>query len=88
MNKKVKSDLKTNILVMIAGIMCGVIKYKMGSLISIIILLILVSIIYSEDNIGNVMIATLISIILNYILEITAIMICFAIKKIVNFLLF
>lgn len=84
MNKKVKSGLKTNILVMIAGIMCGVIKYKMGSLISIIILLILVSIIYSEDNIGNVMIATLISIILNYILEITAIMICFAIKKIVN----
>lgn len=84
MNKKVKSTMKNNIFIIISGIVCGIIKYKMGSFISIIILGILISIIYSEDNIGNVMMATIVSLILNYILEIVAIMLCFLIEKTIS----
>ncbi len=84
MNKKVKSTMKNNIFIIISGIVCGIIKYKMGAFISIIILGILISIIYSEDNIGNVMMATIVSLILNYILEIVAIMLCFLIEKTIS----
>lgn len=84
MNKEIKISIKTNILIVISGIISGVIKYEIGAFAGIIILGVLGSSIFSEDNIGNNMLATIISLTLNYILEIIAIMICFIIEKIID----
>ena len=84
MNKKTKIQLKNNLLLIVSGLICGIIKEAISSFMSIIILIILVSIIFSEDNIGKNVLATILSLSLNYTLEVIAIMLCFWIDRLTN----
>ena len=84
MNKKTKIQLKNNLLLIVSGLICGIIKEAISSFMSIIILIILVSIIFSEDNIGKNVLATILSLSLNYALEVIAIMLCFWIDRLTN----
>lgn len=83
LNKKVKFDLKSNILIVIAGILCVIIRYKINYLVSMITLTILIGLIFSIINDGNNMLTTIISLSINYVIEVFSIIMVFLIYKLI-----
>ena len=83
-NKKFKFDLKVNIVMMAIAILAGIIRYKLNSLISTGILIIAISILFSDDNIGNNIITTIFSLGMNYALITIAIFLSFSINKVMK----
>lgn len=83
-NKKFKFDLKINIVMMAIAILAGIIRYKLNSLISTGILIIAISILFSDDNIGNNIITTIFSLGMNYALITIAIFLSFSINKVMK----
>ena len=81
-NRKFKLDKKAIILIIVIGITCGVIKYKVNYLISAIILIITVSALFSRKNLENSILTTMISLSINYALELVAIIISFCMNEI------
>lgn len=68
--------------VIIIGIVSGIIRHKINYFVSIISLILIISIIFSKDNIGKSIITTIISLSINYILILVTIMLCFILDKI------
>ena len=83
-NKKFKFNLKVNIVMMAIAILAGIIRYKLNSLISTGILIIAISILFSDDNIGNNIITTIFSLGMNYALITIAIFLSFSINKVMK----
>lgn len=83
-NKKIHFDIKSNIIILIIGITLGIIKYQVNHLITTIILIITISTIFSESNLVNSILTTIVSLSINYSIELVVIMICFLIKKVIN----
>lgn len=84
-NRKIKFKIKDNILILIIGICSGIVKYETNYLISTLTLVIMISIIFSEDNLKNGILTTVISLSINYAIELIAIIICFEIRKTFRF---
>ena len=83
-NKKIHFDIKSNIIILIIGMTLGIIKYQVNHLITTIILIITISTIFSESNLVNSILTTIVSLSINYSIELVVIMICFLIKKVIN----
>lgn len=83
-NQKIKFNLKSNILIVIAGILWGLVKYKTNYLISTLIIILVISIVFSRENLYNSILTTTISLSINYAVEMLAIIICFCVEKIAN----
>ncbi len=81
-NRKITFNIKSNIYIIIIGIISGIVRYDVNYMISNIILIIAVSILFSENNIGNSILTTIISLSINYIVGVISIVICFGISKI------
>lgn len=84
LNKKITVNLKLNIIFIVVSVILGIIQYAMGSIISTIILIILASILFDYENVLNNVFATIISLSINYAIELISIIICFEIKRIAN----
>lgn len=84
LNKKITVNLKLNIIFIVVSVILGIIQYAMGSIISTIILIILASILFDYENVLNNVLATIISLSINYAIELISIIICFEIKRIAN----
>lgn len=87
LNKKITTNntLIFNILcIILISIISGIIRYKVNYLVSLVILILIISVIFFRDNIGKNMITTVISLSINYIIYLIAIMLCFILNKIVK----
>lgn len=84
LNKKISVNLKLNIIFIVVSVILGIIQYAIGSIISTIILIILASILFDSENVLNNFLATIISLSINYAIELISIIICFEIKRIAN----
>ena len=82
MNKEIKFNLKNNILIILVGIICGIVRSDVNSAVSTISLLIIISIIFSLENTGYSILTTTISLSINYAIGLISIIICFYICKI------
>lgn len=75
-NKKfefnVKNIIKIGVIVLIS-IVCGIIRYEINTFFSIISLIIILGIIFSKEEIGNSIVITVISLSINYIINLFAI---------------
>ena len=80
-NKKVEININKIILVMICGIVSGIIKFEVNQLLSIVILTITLSLIFTDNNIGNNIIITIISLGINYAIGAVTIMFSFFLNK-------
>lgn len=83
LNKKIKFDLKSNILLVIVSIICVIIKYKINYTVSIITQTIMIGLIFSIINVGNNMLSTIISLSINYIIQVISIVVSFFVYKII-----
>lgn len=83
MNRQITFNFKTNMIIIITGIISGIMKYTINSIISTVILIIIISALFSDDNITYSILATIISLSINYAIELTVIIICFGINKII-----
>ena len=84
MNKKLKINIKTAILLVISGIISGIIRYYINYIVSTISLIILISLIFFKDNIGRSIVANIISLSINYVLDLISIIICFNITILIG----
>ena len=84
LNKKIKFDFKISFYLTIMAFLCVVIRYEMNYLVSIMILIIGISILFSKKNFGNSILTTIISLSINYIIEVFAIIIGFEIYKLIK----
>lgn len=84
LNKKIMIDLKSNIIIIIIGMISVIIRSVVGPLISTIILIIIISIMFYSNNFINNFISTILSLSINYTIELIAILICFEIKRITS----
>ena len=82
--KKVKFNIESNMYIVIVGILCGMLRNYTNYLVSLISGVIMISIIYSRENIMNSILTTITSLSINYILEIIAIVITFFIYRILG----
>ena len=80
-NKKFKVNYKAIALIVVAGMICGIIKYKVNYLVSALILIIVVSLLFSRENLENSILTTMISLSINYALELVAIILSFCSNK-------
>ena len=82
MNKKTVFRFKDNILIIFSGILCGIIRYYISYIISVISLIIMLSAILNKRNIDNSILTTIVSLGINYSVELIAIVISFGTNKI------
>lgn len=86
-NQKVKMDFKliySIVIVILTALLCGIIRYKTNYLINIMCLILLISVLFSRENIGKGILVTTISLSINYAVYLIAIMINFISYKIVK----
>ena len=81
-NKKIEVNIRKICFVIICGTISGIIKCEVNKLLSIVILIITISSLFRDDNIGNSIIITIISLGINYAIGATAIMMSFVVNKI------
>lgn len=77
--KKIKINSWSNIYIIIVGILCGILRNYTNYLVSMVSGIMMISIIYSKENIMNSILTTILSLSINYVLQIIAIIITFAI---------
>lgn len=86
LNKKINTaDIKTVLkflCVVIISLICGFIRYKVSYSINIICSIILLGIIFLENNIAKGILTTLVSFGINYVIRVLAISICFVFNSI------
>ncbi len=80
-NQKIRFDLKANILIVIVGVFLGIVKYQMNYLIITIIIVISISTVFSDENLVNSILTTIVSLSINYAIELLVIITCFFIEK-------
>ena len=83
-NKKFEFNIRSNILIVIVGIIAALMRYETNYLISTIFLIITISLIFSKNQIGNSILTTSISLSINSAVEVIAITMCFFIEKLIN----
>ena len=77
----------SSICIIVISIICGIIKYisnSFNSIVCLILLLVMLLLKITRKNIGNVIIATIISLAINYIIFFISVSISFIPKKIIN----
>lgn len=80
-NQKIRFDLKANILIVIVGVFLGIVKYQMNYMIITIIIVISISTVFSDENLVNSILTTIVSLSINYAIELLVIITCFFIEK-------
>ena len=83
-NKRIKFGFRENTIIIIVAIIWSVIKGKTNYLISTLMLILLISVIYSRKNIENSILTTTISLSINYTIELLSIIVCYIIEKTIN----
>lgn len=83
-NKKFEFNIRSNILIVIVGIISALMRYETNYLISTVFLIITISLIFSKNQIGNSILTTSISLSINSAVEVIAITMCFFIEMIIN----
>lgn len=86
-NQKITWDSKELckiIFIIIIAAVCGALKYEVNYLISIMSLTMLISLIFSRDNIGKSILITIMSLSINYIISVIAIILCYLFNKIIK----
>ena len=78
MHKKSSVDFKVNALLITTGIISWLIRYYSSYTISLTSLIIIISIIFSKDNVGNSIIITITSLSINLAIEVIAVMMSFS----------
>ena len=68
----------------IITIVCEVVKYEINYFASIISLILVISIIFSKNEIGKSILTTIVSVSINYIISTVSIMVCFIFNKILS----
>ena len=81
MNNNIKFNYKEWFFVILIGIFAGILRYDVNYIFSIITLILAISVVYSKNNIGKNIIATTISLGINYMIEMISIVIGFFIYK-------
>lgn len=82
MNTKIPIKINTFILLILVGILCGIIRYNVNYLISVVCIIIIVSVLFAKNNMQNSVLITVISLSINYILELISIIIIFGTYKV------
>ena len=77
-------ELLKIIFIVIVATICGIIKYEVNYLISIMCLTILISLTFSKNEIGKNILITIISISINYIISVISIVLCYLLNKIIK----
>lgn len=80
-NQKINLSIKNIIFLFSAGIATGIIKYQVNNFVSTIILIIIISIVFSDKDFGKNIVTTIISLSITYAIELISIIICFEIKR-------
>lgn len=80
-NKKININMITCFILISEGILLGIIRYKVSYFITTLITIITIGVIFSRRNIGNSILTTIISLSINYAVELIAIIICFNIEE-------
>ena len=83
-NKKFEFNIRSNILIVIVGIISALMRYETNYLISTVFLIITISLIFSKNQIGNSILTTSISLSINSAVEVIAITMCFFIEMLIN----
>lgn len=83
-NRKISINIRKIIMIIVIGIICVIIKNEVNYLASTLILVILLSILFSRNDFAGGALTTIISISINYGIELVAIFISFGIDKIFN----
>lgn len=82
--QKIKFNSWKSVYIIIVGILCGILRNYTNYLVSITSGIMIASMIYSSENIINSILTTILSLSINYALEILAIIITFFIYRIFN----
>ena len=82
--KKIKINSWNNVWIIIVGVLCGILRNYTNYLVSITSGVIMISIIYSKENIINSLLTTILSLSINYALEIISIVITFSLYMAFN----
>ena len=83
-NQSIKFSIKSIgkiIIIMVIAIICGIIKYEVNYIIIIISLILIISIMSANDNMGKNISTTTISLSINYIISMITIIICYLLNK-------
>ena len=83
-NKKFEFNIRSNILIVIVGIISALMRYETNYLISTVFLIITISLIFSKNQIGNSILTTSILLSINSAVEVIAITMCFFIEMLIN----
>lgn len=83
-NKEITINFKQNFIIVVIGIFLGIIKCKVNTFFCTFILVVIISIIFSEKNIGTNMLITLVSLVINYAIAMITIIISFIVNKIIH----
>lgn len=83
-NRKEKIAIKSTSVMILFAIICGILKYKSNHLISTIASILVITLIYSKDDIKSGILTTIISMSINYMISVVSIAISYVIAKIIR----
>lgn len=83
-NRKEKIDIRKAIIIIILSILCGILKYKSNHFISTMASVLVITFVYSMDDLQSGILTTIISMSINYMISILSIAVSFIIAAIMT----